>query len=170
MPAAAPTPGEVAQLAVQQLVLPRPVIRMNPDEHAAQVVRVPTWLWIAKTVWRPVSKTARVPGMAVTATATPRRVEWSLGDGATVDCAGPGTPYLAKYAADAASPDCGHTFRQSSAGQPHEAFKMTATITWDVVWHGGGQGGAFPGLLTAAEIPVRVTEVQALVVTGRRSR
>lgn len=165
-----PTPEQLAQQAVEQLVLPKPVIRMSPHADAAQVVGVPTWLWIDAALWRPVSKTANVPGMAVTATATPKRVVWSTGDGATVECAGPGTPYSRTFAPEADSPDCGHVFRRSSAGRADEAFTVTATMTWDVVWHGGGQGGRFPGLRTAAQIPVKVTEVQALVRTGRRGR
>ncbi|TKA12267.1 hypothetical protein FCI23_07080 [Actinacidiphila oryziradicis] len=143
---------------------------MSPGEDVAQVVGVPTWLWVDGSVWRPVSRTARVPGMVVTATATPRRVVWSMGDGVRVTCVGPGTAYSARFAADSVSPDCGHVYRRSSAGRPGEAFTVTATIVWDVVWQGGGQAGAVPGLRSAAEIPVRVSEVQALVVDGRRGR
>ncbi|WP_431953447.1 hypothetical protein [Actinacidiphila sp. bgisy167] len=164
-----PSAEEVARQVVRQLVLPEPVIRMSPDEEAAQVVHVPTWLWVDRSVWRPVSKTAQVPGMTVTATATPRAVEWSMGDGATVVCAGPGTPYATKFAAASGSPDCGHTYARSSAGQPEEAFPVRAAITWDVVWRGDGRSGVIRGLRSATRIPVKVTEVQALVVDrGRR--
>ncbi|WP_269859567.1 hypothetical protein [Streptomyces sp. RPT161] len=46
---------------------------------------------------------------------------------------------------------------------------MTATIVWDVVWHGGGRGGTIRGLESRAQLPVRVSEVQAVVVTGAGS-
>ncbi|GAA1919019.1 hypothetical protein GCM10009753_59480 [Streptantibioticus ferralitis] len=137
---------------------------MSPDAGATQVVRVPTWMWIDRAGWRPVSKTAAVPGVAVTATATPQRVVWSMGNGESVTCAGPGTPYSSRYSASTASPDCGYVYRRSSAGQPGEAFTVTATVVWDVVWQGGGRGGTIRGLESRSEVPVRVTEVQGVVV------
>ncbi|MFE9555444.1 hypothetical protein ACFYOD_18470 [Streptomyces sp. NPDC006703] len=162
---AVPSPSVVAQQAVQELVLPQPVIRMNPDEKHAQLVRVPTWMWLDRGMWQPVSKTVSVPGVSVTATAIPRAAAWAMGDGKTVVCAGPGTPYVVKYAADSASPDCGHTYLRSSAGQPHESYTVSVSVTWDVEWHGGGQQGVVPGLVTRAQVPLRVAEAQALVVS-----
>ncbi|MBC9718009.1 hypothetical protein H9Y04_36300 [Streptomyces sp. TRM66268-LWL] len=156
----------VVRQAVGELRMPEPVIRTNPDEDAAQLVRVPTWMWIDKGVWKPVSKTVAVPGVSVTATATPVEAVWVMGDGSSVVCTGPGTPYSVEFAADEPSPDCGHTYEKSSAGQPGEAYTVIATITWDVVWHGGGQQGVIPGLETQAELPLRVAEAQALVTGG----
>ncbi|WP_329462065.1 hypothetical protein [Streptomyces sp. NBC_01431] len=162
---AGPAPAVVAQQAVQELVLPDPVIRMNPDQGHAQLVRVPTWMWLDRGMWQPVSKTVSVPGVSVTATAIPRTAAWVMGDGATVVCAGAGTPYVATYAADSASPDCGHTYLRSSAGLPGEAYTVSVSVTWDVEWHGGGRRGVVPGLVTRAQVPLRVAEAQALVVS-----
>ncbi|MEU1627037.1 hypothetical protein ABZ746_17290 [Streptomyces sp. NPDC020096] len=164
-----PTPEAVARQAVSQLRLPSPQIRMNPDAAVAQVVRVPTWMWIDRADWQPVSQRAEVPGVEVTATATPQRVVWTMGDGGSVTCAGSGTPYSSRFPAASLSPDCGYVYRRSSAGQPGEAFTVTATIVWDVVWHGGGRGGTVRGLESRAQLPVRVSEVQAVVVTGAGS-
>ncbi|WP_381226415.1 hypothetical protein [Streptomyces mauvecolor] len=164
-PAAVPDPAVVARQVVRELVLPAPVIRTNPDEKAAQLVRVPTWMWLDPGMWRPVSKTASVPGVSVTATAIPRTVTWRMGDGSTVVCAGAGTPYSAQYAADSASPDCGHTYLRSSAGQPREAYTVSVSVSWDVEWHGGGQQGVIPGQQSQAQVPLRVAEAQALVVS-----
>lgn len=168
-PGAAPhqvSPEVVARQAVSQLHLPLPGIGMNPEARAAQVVHVPTWMWIDRTVWRPVSKTVEVPGVAVTATATPQRVVWSMGDGDSVTCMGPGTPYSLRIPAASPSPDCGYVYRRSSAGRPDEVFTVTATVMWDVAWQGGGKSGRIPGLRTATQVPVRVTEVQGMVVAG----
>ncbi|QIY94475.1 hypothetical protein HEP87_11205 [Streptomyces sp. S1D4-11] len=159
-----PDPAVVAQQVVRELVLPDPVIRTNPDERHAQLVRVSTWMWLDRAMWRPVSKTATVPGVTVTATAIPRMATWLMGDGQRVVCEGAGTPYSPKYAADSGSPDCGHTYVRSSAGQPEDAYTVSVTVTWDVEWHGGGQQGLIPGLQTQAEMPLRVAEAQALVV------
>ncbi|WP_329567867.1 hypothetical protein [Streptomyces sp. NBC_01361] len=120
---AGPSPEAVAQQVVRELMLPEPVIRTNPDEKYAQLVQVPTWMWLDREMWKPVSKTANAPGVSVTATAIPRSATWVMGDGGTVVCEGAGTPYSMKYAADSLSPDCGHTYLRSSAGQPKEATR-----------------------------------------------
>ncbi|MFI5808581.1 hypothetical protein [Streptomyces sp. NPDC051561] len=155
----------MAQQAVQELVLPKPVIRMNPDEKFAQLVRVPTWMWLDRGAWKPVSETVAVPGVSVTAKATPRSATWVMGDGTTVVCKGAGTPYSAKFAADAKSPDCGHTYRRSSAGKRGEAYVVSVTVGWDVEWQGGGEQGVVPGMQTQAQMPLRVAEAQALVTS-----
>ena len=161
-----PAPGVLARLAVRYLRLPDPVIRSSPAPGALQLTRLPVWLWIAAGAWQPQSKTARVPGESVTATAVPVSAAWSMGDGATVTCTGPGTPYGDGNPA-AASPTCGYTYDQSSAGQPGGAYPVTVTITWDITWDGpGGAGGALAPLETAAAADFRVAESQALNTSG----
>lgn len=162
---APPTPAELAQRAVSQLHLPNPVIATSPADD--QVVNVPTWLWLASTSWSPVSASASVPGMTVTATAVPQSVTWSMGNGDAVTCQGPGTPYVPGSDPKSASPDCGYTYARSSFGQPGEQFTVTATVVWTVSWTGGGQAGVVPGLNTTAQTGLRVTEIQALVVEAR---
>ncbi|MFF7250476.1 hypothetical protein ACFZBU_42175 [Embleya sp. NPDC008237] len=164
-PPAPPSPQEVAQVAVSQLRLPSPVIGTSPANE--QIVNVPTWLWIAPAAWAPVSATAAVPGVSVTATATPQRVTWTMGDGSTVECAGPGTPYSSRFAPESASPDCGHTYKRSSASQPGAAYPVAATVSWTVTWAGAGQTGVVPGMQTTAQATTRVAEVQAVVVNYR---
>jgi hypothetical protein len=167
---APPDPAVLAALARQTLGLPSPVVRSSPAENALQLTNLPTWLWISPAEWVPESKTATVPGESVTATATPVSVTWHPGDGSTVTCQGAGTPYSSADSPAAASPDCGHTYTRSSAGQPGGAFQATATITWDVTWQGaggaGGAGGALPPLFTTAVAAFRVAESQALNTSG----
>lgn len=161
-----PAPGVLAQLAVKYLRLPDPVIRSSPAPGALQLTRLPVWLWVAANAWQPQSKTAEVPGESVTATATPVSAAWSMGDGTTVTCKGPGTPYGGGNPA-AASPTCGYTYNQSSAGQPGGAYRVTLTITWDITWQGtGGAGGALAPLQTVAAAEFRVAESQALNTSG----
>jgi hypothetical protein len=164
---APPDPAVLAALARQTLGLPSPVIRSSPAQNALQLTNLPTWLWINPAEWVPESKTATVPGESVTATATPVSVTWHPGDGSTVTCQGAGTPYTGADNPAAASPDCGHTYTSSSAGQPGGAFQATATITWDVTWQGaGGAGGALAPLFTTAVAAFRVAESQALNTSG----
>jgi hypothetical protein len=165
---APPDPAVLAALARQTLGLPSPVIRSSPAQAALQLTNLPTWLWISPAEWAPRSKTATVPGESVTATATPVSVTWHPGDGTTVTCHGAGTPYSSADNPAAASPDCGHTYTTSSAGQPGGAFQATATITWDITWQGaGGAGGALPPLFTTTTAAFRVAESQALNTSGR---
>jgi hypothetical protein len=166
-PPVLPAPEVLARLAVKYLRLPSPVIRSSPAQAALQLTNLPTWLWINPAEWVPESKTAAVPGESVTATATPVSVTWHPGDGSTVTCQGAGTPYASADNPAAASPDCGHTYTSSSAGQPGGAFQATATIAWDVTWQGaGGAGGVLPPLFTTAVAAFRVAESQALNTSG----
>ena len=166
-PPAPPAPGVLARLAVRYLRLPDPVIRSSPAPNAVQLTRLPTWLWVAPAVWQPRSKTAHVPGESVTATATPVSASWRMGDGTTVTCHGPGTVYTTGDNPASRSPTCGYTYARSSAGQPHAAYRVTATITWDITWTGpGGAGGALPPLFTAAAAAMRVAESQAVNTAG----
>jgi hypothetical protein len=154
-----PSPAELAQMAYKQLRLPTPSIAANPAGE--QLVNLPTWMWLSSG-WGPVSATATVPGVSVTATATPTSVSWSMGDGSTVTCTGAGTPFHPGTDPKAASPDCGHTYRISSASQAGQAFPVTATVHWTVAWAGAGQGGVFPDLTTTGTAAFRVAESQAL--------
>lgn len=156
---APPSPAQLAEIARKQLQFPTPTIAASPSKE--QLVSLPTWLWLSGG-WRPVSATVAVPGVSVTATATPTSVTWSMGDGNTVKCAGPGTPFTAGSDPKASSPDCGHTYNTSSKGQPGQAFPVSATVHWTVTWAGAGQGGTFPDLTTTGTAAFTVAESQAL--------
>jgi hypothetical protein len=103
-----------------------------------------------------------VAGVSVTAVATPTSVSWSMGDGSTVTCTGAGTPFQPGTDPKAPSPDCGHTYRTSSASQASQAFPVTATVHWTVTWSGAGQGGTFPDMTTTGNAAFLVAEAQAL--------
>ncbi|USX56436.1 hypothetical protein [Lentzea sp. HUAS12] len=157
--AATVSPEQVAQMARRQLRLPAPVISASPS--GTQLVRLPTWLWLSGG-WAPSSATASVPGVSMTASATPLSVTWSMGDGISVTCPGPGTPYQDVADPESASPDCGHTYVRSSAGEPRQAFVVSVTVLWTVTWNGAGQTGTFPDLTTTGSTAFRVAESHAL--------
>jgi hypothetical protein len=164
---AAESPAKLAELAVRYLRLPSPVIGSSPPPGGLQLTGLPTWLWIAAGVWRPQSQTAQVPGESVTATAVPVSASWQMGDGATVICHGPGTPYTSADNPASASPTCGYTYTTSSAGQLGGAWLLTVAVTWDITWAGPrGTGGALPPLFTVAAAAMRVAEAQAVNTGG----
>ncbi|GAA2110258.1 hypothetical protein [Streptomyces synnematoformans] len=154
----------VVQRAVERLELPEPVIRTSPDEDLAQVVHVPTWLWVEHSTWGPVSTSAAVEGVKVRATARPRWAVWSMGEGGRVVCRGPGTPYSEVYSPRASSPDCGYTYRRASVSGPDRAYTVSVRVTWDVHWQGAGEAGVVPGLVMGSRRDLVVDEVQSVVV------
>jgi len=153
----------LAQQAVRQLNLPRPRIRLNPDSAPTvatalpvpQVVNFATWLWIDPLGWTTRSATASLAGLSVTAVGTPIRVTWSTGDGHTDTC-GPGTPWRPGMDPTATSPDCGHIYTQPGR------YPLTATITWEVTWAGGGVSGTEPTLTSTASVAIQVIEAAAV--------
>ncbi|MDG4790181.1 hypothetical protein O7626_30390 [Micromonospora sp. WMMD1102] len=155
------SPAVLARQARARLDLPRVGIRMNPPGD--QLVNLPAWLALDPASWRSRSATASVPGVAVTATARPVRASWSMGDGVTVTCTGPGTQWTSGTNPVKASPDCGHVYQRSSAGAPGGRYIVTVTIMWEVTWAGAGQSGTVPGLTTTGQVPTRVQESQAVV-------
>ena len=160
---ASPTPAVLAAEAQKQLKLAVPSIESNPAPGQPQLVSVPMWAWVPAGQFAARSATASVPGESVTATAKPVSVTWSWGDGTSTICSGPGTVYSSADAASAASPTCGHTYTtDSGTGE----FTVQATITWNVTWVGGGQGGAFNGMTTTATEAVQVEQSRALVTGG----
>jgi hypothetical protein len=155
------SPEVLGRQAVAKLRLPEVTIRMNPPGD--QLVNLPIWLALGPASWRPQSATASVPGVSVTATARPVKVAWSMGDGITRTCEGPGTAWTRGTDPRAASPDCGHVYRRSSAGAAGGAYTVSATVTWEVTWAGAGQSGTVPGLETTGQVQTRVQESQAVV-------
>ncbi|MFG2227734.1 hypothetical protein [Streptomyces sp. NPDC048644] len=109
----------------------------------------------------PATATASAGPVTVTATATVSRVVWDMGDGGTVTCSGAGTPYKASYGKQV-SPDCGHLYQHTSAGQPHERYPVTATATWTVHWTGAGQQGHLDDITRKSNVATEVGEAQAL--------
>jgi len=166
-----PAPAVLGAQAASKLKLPELVIHTSPEAPNMQIVGIPTWAWLAPESVAPQTATATaangVASMTVTATAQLSRVTWDFGDGAVVTCAGPGTPYDSSYEADGharSSPDCGHTYRRSSARQPGEAYPVSMSAQWAVSWAGGGQTGAAPAQAQAQTVTtaLRVGELQAV--------
>jgi hypothetical protein len=162
-------PIALAQQALATMHLPAPRLGMSPPS-TAEVVNFQDWLWVDSAMWRPLSATASVGAVAATATATPDRVVYDMGDGGQVVCTGPGTPYNLAVSPDAQSTGCSYRYANSSAGQQSNRYTATATIYWHVTWTavgapGGGDLGEIPG--DTASTQVEVDEVQALNVPTR---
>lgn len=67
----------------------------SSERAGKYVVGMPMWMWAdpSPTTFGPLSASATAGGVTVTATAKVTTVRWAMGDGTTVTCHGPGTPY-----------------------------------------------------------------------------
>lgn len=136
------TPEQVAQQAVEQMTLNGPRIGIAPKPGKTGLVGLPVWMWNDKgeTTTGPQTVTASAGAVTVTATAEVDKVVWEMGDGSSVTCTKPGTPYKASYGKKE-SPDCGHVYTHTSKGESGNKYKITATATWTIHWQGGGETG-----------------------------
>ncbi|MEV4046308.1 ATP/GTP-binding protein [Streptomyces sp. NPDC049744] len=157
-------PEVLAQRAVDSMKLTGPDVA-SPRADGRYTVGVPMWLWVnqGEATYGPATASASAGAVTVTATARVTSIRWTMGDGTTVTCAGPGTPYHgSERMVD--SPDCGHRYTRISSGQPGERFSLTAASTWTVEWEVTG-GGADSGEFTETRdstVGVRVGEVQVV--------
>ncbi|MFE9604503.1 ATP/GTP-binding protein [Streptomyces hokutonensis] len=151
-------PAVLAQQAVDKMKLAGPDIA-SPRAAGKYTVGVPVWMWVnqSATTYGPNSASATAGGVTVTATAQVSQIVWHMGDGTTVTCAGPGTPY-AGSAGMAESPTCGHMYSTTSASQASGKYKLTATSTWAINWQVAGDGGQ-TGQLTE----IRQTQTQVAI-------
>lgn len=167
-----PDPAVAGARAASELHLPTPTLTLSPSTTG--YVNLAEWLWIASSMWHPLSTTAQACNaggcVAATATATPSYVTWDTGDGSTVTCNGPGTPYNPGLPAADQSTTCSHTYATTSGGQPtpdgnpnDAAFPITATITWTVAWAGpNGSAGALASLTTRGETSLEVAQIESV--------
>jgi hypothetical protein len=156
--------------------LPSPQIETNPSTQA--VVNLPTWLWLDQGAWNPESVSASVGTVTATATATPEQVQWTMGDGGSVVCNGPGTPYQPSVPAESQATNCSYTYSRSSAGEPSPngdpndaGFPVTATVTWGVTWtaQGAPGGGALNALSTSSSTSLPVEQIQSVSADSQTS-
>ncbi|MER6971185.1 hypothetical protein ABT304_09040 [Nocardioides sp. NPDC000445] len=165
--ASGPSPREVAQMAVEQMNLSAIDIGITPEpgEDRVGLVGMPVWLWVQQPnsqTYGPATASASAGGITVTATARVHQITWDMGDGTTITCDTPGTPYEASYGRKA-SPDCGHVYTLSSSRKPGEKYTVTASSSWVVNWQGAGQTGTIRLDGLSRSVQIAVGEAQVLV-------
>lgn len=151
-------PEVLAEQALREADLPLPGIATSPPADQLQVVNLPTWLAIDRSVWNPVSVSASAGTVTVTTVAKPEQVIWSVGTGDEVTCDGPGNRYDPTRPAGEQRPDCSYTYRRPGT------FPLTATVVWHVTWSAvGSPGGGDLGFARrSVTVPVHVAEIQSL--------
>ncbi|MFF7321140.1 ATP/GTP-binding protein [Streptomyces albogriseolus] len=154
-------PAVLAQRAVDSMTLLGPDIA-SPRATGRYTVGVPVWMWVNQgpTTYGPNTASASAGGVTVTATAKVSKIVWQMGDGSTVACAGPGTPYKGSSGM-VESPTCGHRYSTTSANASGDRYIVTATSTWTIDWQGGGQSGQLEEI-RQSDVQVSVGELQVV--------
>ncbi|GHE62391.1 hypothetical protein [Streptomyces sp. AC04842] len=165
------TPEILAGLAYEQIKVPGTEVTLAPK--TATKVNLPTWAWLDKGEFQPVSVTASLdtPGLNIQATTTAEPVSLKLAPGtedaelypSSGECringdGSIGEPYAEGKAER--TPPCGLKYLRSSSGS---TFMLQATITWKISWAGtGGTGGDLPDGIFGTTQDVTVQEIQAV--------
>ena len=160
-----PTQSTILSSAMGALNPPRPTIHTSPSRRAGLLVQTPTWLWLPPSYWRTYSTTIMVWGYVVTIFATPTTVRWNMGNGNSVTCIGPGTPWIPGFS-DALS-TCNYTYRHSSDGASGGRYRITATVTFVGSFTSvglGGMRGPLGAVTRSSSVRASVAEIQGLVV------
>lgn len=163
------SPKILAEYAYDELPVPETQIEAAPAGKST--VNLPTWVWLDKARFKPVSVTASLPGTGLSATTTATPVALHLDPGtddaevypASGDCPlnadkSIGTPYT-KGSADRI-PSCGVMYERSSGGG---TYPLRATLTWKIAWTSTtGEGDSLPNGTYGDTKDVTVQEIQSV--------
>jgi enoyl reductase len=162
------TPKILGELAYNEIRVPSTKVTLAPAN--ATKVNLPTWAWLDGAQFKPVSVTASIPVLGISATTTAEPVSLKIdpgtADAQTYPASGVcqinggriGEPY-AKGKADQ-TPPCGVKYLRSSG---NGTYPLKATITWKIHWIGSdGTGDDLPDGAFGATQNVTVQEIQAV--------
>ncbi|MEY2246287.1 hypothetical protein AB8A21_25710 [Streptomyces sp. BF23-18] len=163
------TPEMLAQLAYAEIRVPSTKVDLAPA--GTTKVNLPTWAWLDTAKFKPVSVTASVPLLGVTATTTAEpvslKIEPGTADAQTYPASGVceitgdriGEAYAKGKAGE--TPPCGVKYLRSSGDA---SYKLRATITWKIHWTGTGVPDArnLPDGTFGADQDVVVQEIQSI--------
>ncbi|MEU3334031.1 hypothetical protein [Streptomyces sp. NPDC006668] len=158
----------LAELAYNEIRVPSTNVTLAPAN--ATKVNLPTWAWLDGAQFKPVSVTASVPILGISATTTAEPVSLKIDPGTTDAVTYPpsgvcqisgrhiGEPY-AQGKADR-TPPCGVKYLRSSG---NGTYALKATITWRIHWTGtGNTADDLPDGTFGATQNVTVQEIQAV--------
>ncbi|MES5816727.1 hypothetical protein [Streptomyces sp. RG80] len=163
------TPEVLAQLAYNEIRVPSTKMDLAPA--GTTKVNLPTWSWLDAAEFKPVSVTASVQVLGITATTTAEpvsvKIEPGTSDAVTYPASGVceinngriGEPYAKGKAGD--TPPCGVKYLRSSG---NGSYQLKATVTWKIHWTGTDVNGdqPLPDGTFGADQDVVVQEIQAV--------
>jgi hypothetical protein len=154
---------DLLQEAVDRLAPGRPELALAPAVDARHLVGIPTWLAIEPAGWGTLSTTVTAGIASVRVNLRPAHVEWSVGDGTSRTCGGPGARLDTSRPAATQQSDCTHTFWSTPAdvtGDPAaNSFGIGARVVYDADYTIDASGGRSSGGLGRVAGPARVHDV-----------
>lgn len=145
------------------LTIPDPQPAGSPpldDPDRFSVVRIPTWLWLDQPL-DPLTDSASAGGISVSVTATPTGVTWHTGDREHETC--PVEQIAWRPNMNEGDTNCSHTYTRSSAGEPDDAYELTAVVHWELSWTlNGAEQGVFDTHDTTTTLSHQVGEILAV--------
>ncbi|WKX70950.1 hypothetical protein [Streptomyces sp. XD-27] len=163
------TPEILAGYAYDEIRVPDTKVTMNPS--GKQTVNLPTWIWLDKAKFTPVTVKASLgKDLWAETTAKPKSLHIEPGTKdaevfpASGDCpisedGSIGTPYTEGKGKQ--DPPCGVNYLRSTTGGG--SFQLKATLTWEISWKGsGGTGDRLPDGTFGTTTTVTVGEVQTI--------
>ncbi|MFE2061500.1 hypothetical protein ACFXDH_03725 [Streptomyces sp. NPDC059467] len=162
------TPKILAELAYNEIRVPTTQVSLAPA--GTTKVNLATWAWLDKATFKPVSVTASVPllGISATTTAVPVSLKIDPGTSDAVTYPASGACEInngsigEKYTQGDAdkTPPCGVKYLRSSG---NGSYQLKATVTWKISWTGSdGNGGDLPDGTFGNPQNVTVQEIQSV--------
>ncbi|MGW1004889.1 hypothetical protein [Streptomyces sp. NPDC002520] len=162
------TPRILAELAYNEIRVPGTKVTLAPA--GTTKVNLPTWAWLDGAEFKPVSVTASVPVLGISATTTAEPVSLKIDPGTADAESYPrsgvceikngriGEPYATGKADE--TPPCGVNYLRSSG---NGSYPLKATVTWKIHWTGSdGTGDNLSDGTFGTTQDVVVQEVQAV--------
>lgn len=151
-----PSPEQLASSLYDRVIslAPRPELDAAPGRVG--LTGLESFFWVARDL-EPVTATAGVRGLSVTAEARPVRYLWDFGDGATTETQGPGRPWTRS--------------RPGSVSHLYETkgrYEATVEVVWAARWRvGQGPWRALGYFTTTGSLDYPVREMVAVLVRHR---
>lgn len=151
-----PSPEQLASSLYDRVIslAPRPELDAAPGRVG--LTGLDSFFWVARDL-EPVTATAGVRGLSVTAEARPVRYLWDFGDGATTETQGPGRPWTRSRAGSVS-----HLYETKGR------YEATVEVVWAARWRvGQGPWRALGYFTTTGSLDYPVREMVAVLVRHR---
>lgn len=145
--------------------------RIAPPPTYHTYISYKNWLWVESGQWHSVAGSQSVRGATVTLTATPSYVEWTMGNGDTVSCVGPGREWV-KGMPENAPTNCSYAYDEMEDPKG-DTWTVSAQINYTLAWTctgncGGATSGDLGSQLAAAGDSTTITVYQRQTVVKKK--
>jgi hypothetical protein len=151
-----PSPEELARIAADRAIAlaPRPELRLAP--RSVGLAGLATYFWLSEEP-RPITATAGVRGLTVTAEARPVQYVWDFGDGDDHVTTHHGRRWTRRRPGNVE-----HTYETS------DRYRVGVEVIWQARWRiGGGEWRHLGYFTNSDERPYRVRQIIAMLVRPR---